>query len=373
MKRYLLISFLFLASITSGQIPVAKKGTFVNDLAGVLTASDIKALNQKIFIIQKEAKVQLAIVLINKLPAGYTIKSYANGIGRKWHVGVNKKGLVYVAAIEEHAQRLAVAQNLRTTFTASKSDEILSAMKTAYRNNDYAGGLNILVNKVHVTLVPQAEVKQEAKPVLADSPVNKAEKEKVTGKEESSDILPGVIFFSVLILAIVIFYYRGKLRQARLTAETLQRMQEIQGVNYNQGSYSGGGVRSYSGGFGGARRQPVQGGRRSSAGSFLTGAALGAAGGYGARYLQDKLNEKHDGNHDTEFTSHDSFANDAISEDNNESNWGNWGSGDQSSDSGFSDNSSSDSNDTSYDNSSSGDSGFSDSSDDSSSGSTSNW
>lgn len=371
MKRYLLLSFLFFATLASAQIPVAKKNTFVNDYAGVLAPADAKALNQKIFIIQKETNVQLAVVLVKKIPAAYTIKSFAAGIGRKWHVGTKKRGLVYVAAIDEHSQRLSVAQNLTPVFTPEKSDAILSSMKTAYRNADYAGGLTILVNKIHTTLVPQAEVKPEPKPVVADVPAAKAD-DKAVAKDDNSDILPGVIFFSLVVLAIVVIYYRSKLKQQKITAETMIKMQDIQNGGYNQGGYSGGdGAGVYRGGGGGysSARRPVQGSHRSSTGSFLTGAALGAAGGYGARYLQDKLNEQHQHEHNNDnVTMPDSFARTPISSDNNDGNWGNWGDGDHHSDSGFSD----DDNDSSYDSGSSDDSGFSDSSDDTS-GSTSNW
>lgn len=370
MKRFLLLSFIVIANWASAQIPVAKKGTFVNDYVSVLTPAEIKALNQKIYIIQQETKVQLAVVLVNKIPAAYTIKSFATGIGRKWHVGTKKRGLVYVAAVDEHSQRLSVAQNLTTVFTPEKSDAILSSMKTAYRNADYAGGLTILVNKIHTTLVPQAEVKQQPKPVLTAVPA-KAEDKAVT-KEDNSDILPGIIFFSVVILLVVIIYYRGKLKQQRIATEAMLKLQDMQNGGYKQGGY-GSGVRGYSGGgYSSAGRRPVQNGRRSSTGSFLTGAALGAAGGYGARYLQDKLNEQHqNSNHHDDYNvaTPDSFASTPIDSDNNESNWGNWGGGDQDNDGGFSD----DDNDASYDSgSSSDDSGYSDSSDDSS-GSTSNW
>ncbi len=341
----------------------------------MLAAADITSLNQKIYKIQKETGVQLAVVLVNEIPQGYTIKTFATQIGKKWHVGTKKRGLVYVAAIQQHLQRLAVAQNLHSKFTDSKSEEILSATKNAYRNEDYSGGLNILINKIHTTLVPASNKSEPtvAEPTPNPAPAKEAVVDDKQKKNDDGDALIGFLFVCGVV-AIVLIYRYFKRRQQRLIAENYALMQQQQQYrnngDYNQGDFNNTGYNTGGGGGynSGSRSQGNRG--SSGIGSFVTGAALGAAGGYGARYLQDKLNEHHNADNDTTPV-RDTFSPE-ISSDNNSGNWGNWGSGDDSDDSGFSDRDDS----SSSDSGSSGDSGFSDSADSGSSGdggSTSNW
>ncbi len=359
MRRILLISLLFVTSFAVAQIPKAKKKTFVNDYANVLTAGDIKGLNQKIYIIQKQAGVQLAVVLVDKIPAAYTIKTFANKIGSKWHVGKNKKGLVYVAALQQHQQRIAVASNLDTVFTTAKCEAILADMKTAYRNNDYNGGLTILVNRVHNALIAPVA------PVAGPQPQTAAAKPAIGGTEKEDNSLPILVGLTVLGL-IILFIFRYFKNRSRRQMEAFYAQQYNQGPGGPGGGYGGGGY----GGGGGYRGQRRRG---SGVGGFVAGAALGAAGGYAARYIQDKMNENDGAGVDTP----NNFAQTPITEDNNESNWGNWGSGDTG-DSGFADDSSDssssyDSGSSSYDSGSSSDSGFSSDSGSSDSGASSSW
>ncbi|MFD0792651.1 TPM domain-containing protein [Mucilaginibacter litoreus] len=374
MKK-ILILFLALAVQVSAQVPKPKKQTFINDYSGVLSVNDIKTLNQKIYIIQKESDVQMAVVLVDEIPSAYNIKKFATAIGRQWHVGKNQRGLVYVAAIKQHTQRLEVAKNLRSIFTTKKTEAILSAMKSAYRKEDYAGGLKILVNKIHGTLAPQTEITPVESSVAETSTAVEKEKDsKVQNnnngqKDEVQATVIGAIIWFGIILLIVIIYYRRKLKAQEKMFESMVRMSQSQPNiynNLNDGSavnagYNDNTYRGYS--------RSVSNRRSSSAGSFITGAALGAAGGYGARYLQDKINEDHHKeSEDNRQTTQDSFANSTITSDNNPNNWGNWNESGNDDDSGFSDDES-----ESYNDSNSTDnSGFSDDTDDSS-GSTSNW
>ena len=117
MKKILLLLLILSGQIGFAQIPTPQKNTYINDFAHVLTADQVKSLNQNIFEIEKSSGVQLAVVLVDKIPKGYEIEDYALLIGRKWHVGKNENGIVYVASISQHKQRLEIARGLDSVFT----------------------------------------------------------------------------------------------------------------------------------------------------------------------------------------------------------------------------------------------------------------
>ena len=104
--------FLFPLLTVTGQVPRPPANSFVNDQAKVLIPEDIDALNQRIRALQENHGVQIAVILVDKLPDTIEIEDFARNIGREWQVGTDRKGLVYVASISQHKQRLEVAANL---------------------------------------------------------------------------------------------------------------------------------------------------------------------------------------------------------------------------------------------------------------------
>jgi uncharacterized membrane protein YgcG len=94
----------------------------------------------------------MAVVLVNYLPPGYTIEDYATLIGRKWHVGRANDGLVYVAAIKQHKQRLEVAQNLQKYITDERAANVLDLLKIDLKENLYYDAMKTLVDRSAVEL-----------------------------------------------------------------------------------------------------------------------------------------------------------------------------------------------------------------------------
>jgi len=366
MKKHLLILLLLVTASATAQIPKPKKGTFINDYANVLDAADIKALNQKIYLIQKEAGVQLAVIIVKEIPAPYNIKTFATQIGRQWHVGNNKRGLVYVTVTKQHQQRLAVAKNLDTVFTTDKSKAILAATKDAYANGDYAGGLTIVVNKIHSSLVKPAVA--SAPTVISKQPNENAVNNITEPKKEGGAFTMIIIALIILIAVILIvryFYKKNKLRQAQHNDYPTYYNNRNDGPQQPSGNFDGRQQQGNgSSGFGGIS---------SGVGGFVAGAAAG----YGARYLQDKMSENDNNNehHTTgdqnnavneNHSSINPVTSNNVTEDNNSDNWGNWGNQDSSADdSGFADDEDQNSRKATdesafYDDSSLDDNGFSD-------------
>jgi uncharacterized membrane protein YgcG len=347
MKRIFLPVLLLLSTLLHAQIPNPQKGTYVNDFAHVLTKSEIAALNKKIFLIEKKTSVQLAVVLVKKIPAAYDIQDYALLIGRKWHVGKDRNGLVYVASILQHKQRIEVARRLDSVMTHERCMAIMADIKPYFRQKDYGSGLQVLVSGIDSTLAPQ-----DLRSVATAAPAASAKSTDTS--DSTASVLVGAVVV-ILIIVLIVYLVKRSSRTVYTNTNTGGQYINNSGYNANNSGYNannGGYNANY--GNGGSSNHTVR--------DMATGAILGAAAGYAVRGIEDKLDNL--GNHNSRYNSGYSSDYNSVSDndsssntdDNNSSNWGNWGS-----DSG-----------TDSSSSSSDDSGFSDSGSDDSGGS-SDW
>lgn len=129
-------------------LPSPKPNTYINDYTSSLSNDQIYNLNVQIKSLEVQTTVQMAIILINHLPNKMSIEDYARDIGNKWKVGLNHNGIVYVAVLKEHKQRLEIAKNLEGDIPDITASEIIDQLKPDLREEDYYGALTILVREV---------------------------------------------------------------------------------------------------------------------------------------------------------------------------------------------------------------------------------
>jgi len=250
MKYILSLLLLFVTFTAFSQIPKPLKDTYVNDFAKVLSKSEIRKLNDTINQIEKKSGVQLALIIVNKIPKEYDIEEYSLLIARRWKVGNKEDGLVYVAAIQQRKQRLEVARNLEPIFTVEASQGVLTNTKAHFRAKAYGKGLSALVADIAFKLDSAGYREPPAVQSLAtvDKQDNKTVSEKGTDITALVLVCFGVIFVSILLIIIRIF-------RSRQSGPPL----------------TGGGYGGYNNGYGGGYYAP----RRSGIGSFFAGAATG--------------------------------------------------------------------------------------------------
>ena len=363
MKKILLLLSFFVATASFGKIPTRQKNTYVNDFAHVLSTNDVEALNAKIHRIERLAGVQMAVVLVDKVPAEYDIDEFALLIGRKWHVGKNKNGIVYVAAIDQHKQRLELGREVTAKLTDGKSAEILDLMKPYFRKQDYNGGLDAMIEALGAEVIPAKT--ETVTPANRQQAVVQAKEKPSTAADTFATIITAAIFIGIPVLIIwLIVRYRRNRRNVQFQQNMGYNNPGYGGGNYGNGNYGNGGpvINNYGGGgYGGS-------GMGSNLGSF----AAGAATGYAVRSIQDNMNDDDDRHHHHHNDDNDYDRNNVVSDTNNDSsddtdysvndedrdssNWGDYGD------------SSSDSNSSSDDSDSSSDSGY-----DGDRGATSDW
>lgn len=250
--KYILSLLLFFVTFTTfSQIPKPLKDTYVNDFAKVLSKAEIRKLNDTINQIEKKSGVQLALVIVNKIPKEYDIEEYSLLIARRWKVGNKEDGLVYVAAIKQRKQRLEVARNLEPIFTTETSQDVLTKTKAHFRANDYGKGLFALVSDIAFKLDSAGYGEPPAVQSLAavDQPEAKA-----VSHQETDHSLSLLGFFMITFLVVVVMLIIRLFRP---------RQSGPPPVGGGYGSYNNG----YDGGYYGSRRRGL--------GSFFAGAASG--------------------------------------------------------------------------------------------------
>ena len=147
MKRVIVLLF-FLPAFCIAQIPKPKANTYVNDYVNVLTADQVYQLNTRLRQLEDETTVQIAILLISDLPPNQSIEEYARTVGNKWKVGVNHNGIVYVAVLNEHKQRMEIAERLEGDIPDAAAAEIINSLRSDLQSGNFYAALNMLITGI---------------------------------------------------------------------------------------------------------------------------------------------------------------------------------------------------------------------------------
>lgn len=141
------------------------------------------------------------------------IEDFAREIGREWHIGTDRKGLVYVASISQRKQRMEVAANLEGVLTDIITHEIMDHLKPFMKKMDYAGALRNMVSEIGTRLqseqaatnqspaqAGQGQAAQEQAPATTEIPDQTSEQSQSTG----FSLFSGFPFFFLLVFLTII-------------------------------------------------------------------------------------------------------------------------------------------------------------------------
>jgi len=209
--KNLTLLLLLVTSVVTAQIPNPQPGTYINDLAGVVNNSDKQAINKLLRQVETQYGVQMAIVLVDHLPDNYQIEDYAREIGRKWHVGNAANGIVYVASIQEHKQRLEVASHLEGTIPDITAKRLTDEIKPYFRSQKYGTGLLFLVD----------EITQALKPAQAEQQKLTVDELKKKNAQQSNWLLIMGLILGGITMSIWVIYFWVKQRKKKTSKETI--------------------------------------------------------------------------------------------------------------------------------------------------------
>ena len=124
----------------------------INDLAGVLSRSDAAQIEQKAIAYRDQTGSEIGVLIVPTL-GDYALENYAHDVFKKWGIGQKGKdnGVLFLVAIQEHKARVEVGYGLEGELTDLESGRLVnrnSPMAEAFRENDYAGGVNAVLDGI---------------------------------------------------------------------------------------------------------------------------------------------------------------------------------------------------------------------------------
>ena len=132
----------------------------VIDQTGTLTPTQRSALEAKLMALEREIGSQIVVLMVpSTLPED--IADYTQRVGDAWKIGRRDvgDGLLIVVAKDDRKLRIAPAKSLEGAVPDLAARQIIDRTLTpAFRNGDYAGGLNAAIDQL------AARIKGEALP-----------------------------------------------------------------------------------------------------------------------------------------------------------------------------------------------------------------
>jgi len=151
-RRLAFISLFLIAAISAYALDVPPYRSPVTDLGGVLNDQQRQQLEQKIIDYRAQSTNEIGVLIVNSLE-GDAIDNYAHDAYAKWGIGKKGKdnGVLFVMSVSDRKARLEVGYGLEGELTDLESGRIVarnSPMASAFRANDYYGGVNAVIDGI---------------------------------------------------------------------------------------------------------------------------------------------------------------------------------------------------------------------------------
>jgi uncharacterized protein len=225
----------------------------VNDMAGMLTYNDTKALEQKLDAYNDSTSTQIAVVIISSLN-GAEIAQYATELATKWGVGEKGKdnGILLLISQNDHKLFIATGRGVEANLPDITAQQIIEhTIKPQFKAGQYYAGINAGTDQMIASLRGQ---------FVNDNVIDKSDRSQGGAK--------WIALVIVLVFLLLIFFGGGRGGKTYGGGSSLLPW-------FLLGSMMGGGGGSGGGGFGG-------GGGDSGGGGGFGGFGGGDFGGGGA-------------------------------------------------------------------------------------------
>lgn len=133
---------------------------FVSDFAGIISATDVPAMESQLKTLREATGIEIAVVTVNSLD-GDVVETYAVKLFQEWGIG-NKdidNGLLVIVAPNEREARIEVGYGLEGTVTDIQANNIVQlVMLPNFRAENYSKGIkdsvDVLVGIINKTVDP---------------------------------------------------------------------------------------------------------------------------------------------------------------------------------------------------------------------------
>ncbi len=122
------------------------------DLADLLSAEELRVLNQKLLDYRSQSGHEIAVLIIPTL-ADEALEDYAHKVFNKWGVGKGARdnGVLFLMALQEKKTRIEVGYGLEGDLTDAESGRLVgrnSPMADHFRSQDWSGGIEAVVDGI---------------------------------------------------------------------------------------------------------------------------------------------------------------------------------------------------------------------------------
>lgn len=147
-----------------GLPPIPEVKGFVNDYAGLLSASQKRSLENSLRALEKEKGAQL-VLLIVPTTGNYAIEQFGIETAEKWKIGRKgvDDGVIFIVAVNDHRMRIEVGYGLEGAIPDALAKQIITTVVTPhFRSGDMYGGINAGVEALSSLIrgEPLPEVKE---------------------------------------------------------------------------------------------------------------------------------------------------------------------------------------------------------------------
>jgi uncharacterized protein len=165
---FLLLLFIYTVNINAQGIPEPMSPPrLVNDFAGIFSASETQALEQKLLAYNDSTSTQIYVVTVNDM-GGYPASEYSFRLGEKWGIGQKEKdnGVVILIKPKTEDSRgdvfIAVGYGLEAKLNDAYIGRILDNYMIPYFiDNDYFGGVNASADAIIARLSGEFDAEAE--------------------------------------------------------------------------------------------------------------------------------------------------------------------------------------------------------------------
>ncbi|WP_299253148.1 YgcG family protein [uncultured Cytophaga sp.] len=153
-SRFLFLFILLFSFKVSAQSndfpPKPSPARFVNDFAGLLSATEANELEQKVKRFNDSTSIEIAIVIISNL-GDYDISDYAFQLGELWGIGKKSKnnGVLLLIAKENRKAFIATGYGMGGVLPDMRCKLIIeSELVPQFKRSNYFNGINFTIDAI---------------------------------------------------------------------------------------------------------------------------------------------------------------------------------------------------------------------------------
>jgi len=151
LSSILIVVLIFCGAARAAEVIPPKPARHFNDYAGVISAGNVQALDQKLEQFEAQTSNQVLVVIYPKMQTVSSIEDYTIRIAQKWGVGRKQRnnGVVLFVFITDHKIYMSVGYGLEGALPDALAKRIIDEqIAPRFKANDYDGGARAGVDSI---------------------------------------------------------------------------------------------------------------------------------------------------------------------------------------------------------------------------------